>query len=61
MLVFNRYGDQYFLSQAWWPGDTMGHELVKSDREKALIKEFSGDESKGAKKQEKVTIKILKP
>jgi hypothetical protein len=37
MLVFNRYDDQYFLSEAWWPGYIMGHELVKSDRERALI------------------------
>lgn len=50
-LVFNRYGDQYFLSEAWWPGDNMGHELVKTDREKALIKE----------KPERVIIKIAKP
>src|SRR6185503_5234129 len=27
-LVFNRYGDQYFLSRIWAPG--MGHELRKS-------------------------------
>ena len=60
MLVFNRYDDQYFLSEAWWPGYTMGHELVKSDRERALIKELSVGQSKPAKKKEKVAIKLVK-
>jgi hypothetical protein len=55
-LIFNRYGDQYFLWQAWWPGDNIGHELVQTDKEKAVIKEFTGS----AKKPEKVTIKIVK-
>lgn len=60
-LIFNRYGDQYFLAEAWWAGDTVGHALVKTEKEQALIKEFSGDTSKGAKKPEKVIIKIAKP
>lgn len=60
-LVFNRYDDQYFLSEAWWPGYTMGHELVKSDRERALIKELSVGQSKPAKKKEKVAIKMVNP
>jgi hypothetical protein len=59
-LIFNRYGDQYFLWQAWWPGDNIGHELVQTDREKAVIKEFTGGETKPGKKPEKVTIKIVK-
>jgi hypothetical protein len=58
-LIFNRYGDQYFLAEAWWPGETMGHALVKTEKEQTLIKEFSGE--KGAKKSEKVIIKFAKP
>jgi hypothetical protein len=58
-LVFNRYDDQYFLSEAWWPGYTMGHELVKSDRERAIMKELSVGQSKPAKKKAKVTIKLV--
>jgi hypothetical protein len=32
-LVFNKYGDDYFLSQIWKSGDTLGRELHKSRRE----------------------------
>lgn len=60
-LVFTRYDDQYFLAEAWWPGDTVGHALVKSDKEQALIKELGLAPKKGAKKPEKVIIKIVKP
>jgi hypothetical protein len=59
-LIFNRYDDQYFLSEAWWPGYTTGHELVKNDRERGLIKELSVGQSKPAKKTAKVTIKLVK-
>ena len=57
-LIFNRYGDQYFLTEAWWPGDTSGHALVKSEKEQALIKAFAADK---AKKVERVIIKTTKP
>lgn len=60
-LIFNRYGDQYFLAEAWWPGDDIGHQIVKSEREKTLIKELSGTGSKQSKKQERVIIKTGKP
>jgi hypothetical protein len=33
-LVFNRYGDRYFLSQVWTAGNSTGKELSKSAREK---------------------------
>src|SRR5258706_10765584 len=32
-LVFNKYGDEYFLSQVWKPGDNTGSELRKTQRE----------------------------
>jgi hypothetical protein len=34
-LVFNRYGDNYFLSQVWTPGVT-GRGISKSSREKEM-------------------------
>jgi hypothetical protein len=34
-LVFNRYGQTYFLSQIW-TGGSQGHQLFKSDREKEI-------------------------
>ncbi len=33
-LIFNRYGDQYFLSQVWTPAGYLGRELFKTKREK---------------------------
>ena len=38
-LVFNRYGDQYFLSGIWAPG--MGHELRKSRLEREVAANFA--------------------
>jgi hypothetical protein len=38
-LVFNRYGDQYFLSRVWAPG--MGHELRKSRLEREVAQRLS--------------------
>jgi hypothetical protein len=35
-LVFNRYGDQYFLSKIWPPASTDGRELSKSRLEREV-------------------------
>jgi hypothetical protein len=35
-LIFNRYGDRYFLSQVWTAGNACGRQLLKSDREKEM-------------------------
>src|SRR5262245_23621172 len=35
-LVFNRYGDQYFLSKIWVPGSDSGRELPKSRLEREI-------------------------
>ena len=35
-LVFNRYGDRYFLSQVWTAGNPRGRQLSKSTREKEI-------------------------
>jgi hypothetical protein len=37
-LVFNRYGDQYFLSQVWTPADNTGLELPRTRSEKTLAR-----------------------
>ena len=42
-LVFNRYRDQYFLSEIWVQGATRGHHLPKTSREKELAKELAQD------------------
>jgi len=33
-LVFNHYGDRYFLSQVWLEGSSRGKQLTKTNREK---------------------------
>ena len=40
-LVFNRYGDQYFLSQLWIAGRSNGEELTKVSRERLLRNEMA--------------------
>ena len=37
-LIFNRYGNHYFLSQIWTQGDNSGRELFKSQRESELAR-----------------------
>jgi hypothetical protein len=40
-LVFNRYGDQLFLSGVWSPGNAMGRELRQSKAEKELARQYA--------------------
>lgn len=51
-LIFNRYGNKYFLSELWLRGEIIGTELVKSQQEQALLRELK------ERKKEKVTIKV---
>jgi hypothetical protein len=37
-LVFNRYGDQYFLSKVWKAGRHIGFEVRRADTEQRLIR-----------------------
>lgn len=39
VLIFNRYGDEYFLAQVWAAGSTTGRAFVKSRREQQLAQE----------------------
>ncbi len=45
-LVFNRYGDQYFLSQVWIAGRTDGQELARTSRERVLQREIAKSKTK---------------
>ena len=40
-LIFNRYGDQYFLSKIWVPSSDMGRQLPKSRFEREVAQRFS--------------------
>jgi hypothetical protein len=44
-LVFNKYGDQYFLSQVWTEPDQEMHQCFKSPREKELMAQAKTPES----------------
>jgi hypothetical protein len=44
-LVFNKYGDQYFLSQVWTEPDQEMHQCFKSPREKELMAQAQKPES----------------
>jgi hypothetical protein len=46
-LVFNQYGNQYFLSQIWVNGETLGRQLQKSSREKEVGSELAQDRARG--------------
>lgn len=37
-LMFNRYDNQYFLSQVWTAGSIRGRQLLKSPREKEVAR-----------------------
>ena len=41
-LVFNKYGEQFFLSQVWAAGRSTGEELNKTSRERGLQREMAG-------------------
>ena len=40
-LVFNRYGDRYFLAEVWNGIDDIGRQLLKSEEERAVEREFA--------------------
>ena len=40
-LIFNKYADQYFLSQVWISGRSSGVELPKTSRERLLQREMA--------------------
>jgi hypothetical protein len=40
-LVFRRYGERYFLAEVWSGLDVSGRQLVKSQEERAIEKEFA--------------------
>jgi hypothetical protein len=46
-LVFNRYGSRYFLSQIWVAGETRGHQLAKTSREKELARDIAQNLTNG--------------
>jgi hypothetical protein len=52
-LVFNRYNDDYFLSEVFTAGEQTGRESIPSHRERALQREMA---SNGQAKSETVAV-----
>lgn len=40
-LIFNRYGERYFLSQVWTAGDNIGRKLRMTKQERSLERELA--------------------
>jgi len=47
LLVFRRYGDQYFLAQVWAAGSTNGREFPTSKSERDLQRQLASSGSAG--------------
>jgi len=45
-LIFNRYGERYFLSQVWTAGDQLGQQLHKTRQERSLELELARNNEK---------------
>ena len=45
-LVFHRYGERYFLSEIWTPGQRTGRQLMKSGEERAVEIQLAANSSK---------------
>jgi hypothetical protein len=46
-LVFNQYGNRYFLSQIWVNGSTLGRQLPKSSGEKEMARDVAQNLTRG--------------
>ena len=57
-LVFNRYGNQHFLTELWFQGEMTGNQVFKSEREEALIRELPPETKRG---RVTVTVTEAKP
>jgi hypothetical protein len=53
-LIFNQYGDQFFLSELWVQGEITGRQFAKTEQEQALLKQ-----APPGKKREKVTVRVI--
>jgi hypothetical protein len=68
-LVFNKFGDSYFLSQIWLEGSDFGNELEKTKAEKKLEEggiaaehpSVAANHSKRAKGKASMELKNTKP
>jgi hypothetical protein len=58
VVIFHRYGDQYFLFQVWAIGDTIGLEIPKSSRERQAARSIEANKGQSATVGEIATVII---
>ena len=56
VLIFHRYGDEYFLAQVWAAGSTTGRAFAKSRRERQLQQQRVGATDRKAVTGETVAL-----
>ena len=56
-IIFNRYGDRYFLSQAWVTGADIGRQLHPSRAERDLANKYRLAKSDGKSQQVEVALR----
>lgn len=56
VLIFHRYGDEYFLAQVWAAGSTTGRAFARSRRERQLQQQRVGATDKKAVTGETVAL-----
>jgi methionine-rich copper-binding protein CopC len=58
-LIFNRYGDKYFLSEVWNGVDKVGRRLIKSDDERAAEADANANREAAHASYERVEVAAL--
>jgi hypothetical protein len=58
VVIFHRYGDQYFLFQVWAVGDTFGLEIPKSSMEKQAARAIEVNKGESARSGEPAEVII---
>jgi len=57
-LIFNRYGNEYFLSQVWAKGGSVGRGLPKTRAERELERKTQDNQIAATKGPELETVTI---
>jgi len=58
VVIFHRYGDQYFLFQVWAVGDTIGLEIPKSSMERQAARAIEVNKGQSARSGEPAEVII---
>jgi hypothetical protein len=58
VLVFHRYGDEYFLSEVWVKGASVGRELTKTRAERELERKSQNNQIAANNGPELITVTI---